>query len=118
MGACILFSLWGAPHHTLRTFLRRQGPLDTAFSKFYPERAANLQKLVLYDCRSPRPGEIDAKDYHFRSREEIGGFREKENFVVVEVRGDLQAVDLNDAERALAGGDLFYEAIRSLVGNC
>ena len=86
-----------------------KGPLDTAFGKFYSERAANLQKLVLYNCRSPRPGEIDGKDYHFRSREEIGGFREKENFIVLDVRGDLQAVDLNDAERALAEGDLFYE---------
>ena len=46
-----------------------KGPLHTAFHNFYPERAANLQKIVLYNCRAPRPGEIDGKDYHFRSRE-------------------------------------------------
>jgi guanylate kinase len=86
-----------------------KGPLDTAFSKFYPERAANLHKLVLYNCRSPRPGEVDGRDYYFRSREEIDGFREKETFIVLDVRGDLQAVDLNDAEKALAAGDLFFE---------
>ena len=86
-----------------------KGPLYTAFHNFYPERAANLQKLVLYNCRAPRPGEIDGKDYHFRTRAEIDRFREKENFVVLDVRGDLQAVDLNDVERVLSAGDLFFE---------
>ena len=86
-----------------------KGPLHAAFSNFYPEQAARLRKLVLYNCRSPRPGEIDGKDYHFRSREEIERLREKGNFIVLDVRGDLQAVDLNDAERTLAAGDLFFE---------
>ena len=95
-----------------------KGPLYTAFNNFYPESAANLQKLMLYNCRSPRPGEIDGKDYFFRSREEIDGLREKENFVVLDVRGDLQAVDLNDVERALSAGDFSSRAIRSSVGNC
>jgi guanylate kinase len=86
-----------------------KGPLHTAFSKFYPEHAAGLSKLVLYNCRSPRPGEIDGKDYQFRSREEIEKFRNRENFIVLDVRGDLQAVDLNDVDRGLAAEDLFYE---------
>jgi guanylate kinase len=86
-----------------------KGPLHTAFSKFYPEPAARLSKLVLYNCRSPRPGEIDGKDYQFRPREEIEGFRNQENFIVLDVRGDLQAADLNDVDRGLAVGDLFYE---------
>lgn len=86
-----------------------KGPLHTAFNNFYPEDAAKLRKLVLYNCRSPRPGEIDGKDYHFRSRKEIEGLREKKNFVVLDVRGDLQAVDLQNAEGTLATGDLFFE---------
>jgi guanylate kinase len=86
-----------------------KGPLHSAFSKFYPEQAARLHKLVLYNCRSPRPAEIDGKDYWFRSREEIETFRQKENFIVLDVRGDLQAVDLNDVNRSLAAGDLFFE---------
>src|SRR5882724_10188687 len=86
-----------------------KGPLHTAFSNFYPEDAAKLKKLVLYNCRSPRPGEADGKDYYFRSREEIEGLREKKNFIVLDVRGDLQAVDLNKAEQMLAAGDLFFE---------
>jgi guanylate kinase len=86
-----------------------KGPLHTAFSKFYPEPAAKLRKLVLYNCRSPRPGEIDGKDYHFRSRDQVDGLRGKENFIVLDVRGDLQAIDLNDVDRGLAVGDLFFE---------
>ena len=86
-----------------------KGPLHNAYNKFYPEHTASLRKLVLYNCRSPRPGEIDGKDYYFRSREEIEGFREKGNFIVLDVRGDLQAVDMNDAERKLGAGDLFFE---------
>jgi guanylate kinase len=86
-----------------------KGPLHAAFSKLYPDLASRLRKLVLYNCRSPRPGEIDGKDYYFRSREEINGLQEKDNFIVLDVRGDLQAVDLNDAERSLAQGDLFFE---------
>jgi guanylate kinase len=86
-----------------------KGPLHSAFSKFYPEQAATLHKLVLYNCRAPRPAEIDGKDYWFRSREEIESFHQKENFIVLDVRGDLQAVDLNDVDRTLVIGDLFFE---------
>lgn len=86
-----------------------KGPLHSAFVKFYPEAAASLQKLVLYNCRSPRPGEIDGKDYRFRSRDEIESFRQRENFIVLDVRGDLQALDLNEIDRGSATGDLFFE---------
>jgi guanylate kinase len=86
-----------------------KGPLHTAFSNFYPQLAAKLKKLVLYNCRSPRPGEIDGEAYHFRCREEIEGLRKKENFIVLDVRGDLQAVDLQEAEQTLQAADLFFE---------
>jgi guanylate kinase len=86
-----------------------KGPLNTAFNNFYPEHAAKLKKLVLYNCRSPRPGEIDGHDYYFRSREEIEELRSKEEIIVLDVRGDLQAVDLTETERALTAGDLFFE---------
>jgi len=86
-----------------------KGPLHTAFRKFYPEDAAKLTKLVLYNSRSSRPGEADGKDYYFKSREEIEGLREKKNFIVLDVRGDLQAVDLNKAGQMLSMGDLFFE---------
>ena len=86
-----------------------KGPLHAAFRKFHPELADKLTKLVLYNSRAPRPAEIDGKDYHFRRREEIESFRNKDNFIVLDVRGDLQAADLNDADEVLRSGDLFYE---------
>jgi len=86
-----------------------KGPLHAALGKFYPELAGKLTKLVLYNSRAPRPAEIDGRDYHFRRREEIESYRSRDNFIVLDVRGDLQAVDLDDADRALRSGDLFYE---------
>jgi guanylate kinase len=86
-----------------------KGPLHNAFSKFYPEQSAVLRKLVLYNCRAPRPGEIDGKDYRFRPRQEIERLSRKENFIVLDVRGDLQAVDLSEVDRGLAQGELFFE---------
>jgi guanylate kinase len=86
-----------------------KGPLHEAFSKFYSDLAGKLKKLVLYNSRAPRPAEIDGKDYHFRRRQEIESLRGKENFAVLDVRGDLQAVDLEQANGTLAQGDLFYE---------
>jgi guanylate kinase len=86
-----------------------KGPLHSAFTNFYPELAAKLKKLVLYNSRSPRPGEIDGQDYHFRSRDEVTKLQAKENFAVLDVRGDVQAVDLTEAEQTLAAADLFFE---------
>jgi guanylate kinase len=86
-----------------------KGPLHKALKVFYPEIAAKLPKLVLYDSRAPRPGEIDGVDYHFRSREYIEQLRNNENFLVTDVRGDLQALDLNYLKETLARGDALFE---------
>jgi guanylate kinase len=86
-----------------------KGPLYAALGKFYPKAVANLTKLVLYNSRSPRPAEIDGQDYHFRSREEIEGYRKKDGFVVLDVRGDLQAIAFNEVDQTLASGDLIFE---------
>jgi guanylate kinase len=86
-----------------------KGPLYAAFAKFYPDVAGRLTKLVLYNSRSPRPAEIDGRDYHFRQREQIESYRNKSNFIVLDVRGDLQAVDLAEADHVVSSGDLFYE---------
>lgn len=86
-----------------------KGPLHAAFAKFYPEAAEGMAKLVLYNSRAPRPAEVDGRDYHFRRREEIESYRHKDSFIVLDVRGDLQAVDLGEVDRAISSGDLFYE---------
>jgi guanylate kinase len=78
-------------------------------AKFYPRAAGGLTKLVLYDSRSARPGEVDGVDYHFRSREYIEGSREREGFMVFEVRGDLQALDCRELERKRTASDVLFE---------
>ncbi len=86
-----------------------KSPLDKALAKFYPELRKTMQPLVLFNDRAARPGELDGVDYYFRSREEIENLRVKEQFVVMDVRGDLQALDLQELIRSLAKGDVFFE---------
>jgi guanylate kinase len=86
-----------------------KSPLVKALAQFHPELCKTLQPLVLYNSRSPRPGERDGEAYHFRPREEIDGLRERENFVVMDVRGDLQALDLEELRGLLGKGDVLFE---------
>jgi guanylate kinase len=86
-----------------------KGPLFAALRKFYPQLANGLRKFVLYDSRSPRPGEMDGVDFHFRTRQTIEGFRGKEGFTVFEVRGDLQAMDSRQLEQVIATSDAFFD---------
>jgi guanylate kinase len=86
-----------------------KSPLDKALGRFFPDLKNTLQTLVLYNDRNRRPGEQDGVDYHFRSREYINSLRENKQFVVMEVRGDLQALDLDDLASALSHGNVFFE---------
>jgi len=86
-----------------------KGPLHRALKVFYPQPAGKLTKLVLYDSRPPRPGEIDGVDYHFRTREYVEQLRNKDDFLVTDVRGDLQALDLNYFRQTLDRGDALFE---------
>jgi guanylate kinase len=86
-----------------------KSPLAKALAKFYPELRKKLQPLVLYNSRDPRPGEVNGVDYHFRSREQIENLKAKDYFVVMDVRGDLQALDLQELSKSLAKGDVFFE---------
>lgn len=86
-----------------------KSPLARALKQFYPELSKGLCPLVLYNSRPARPGEVDGEDYHFRTRGDIDKLRKNNHFVVMEVRGDLQAVDLNDLAGNLENGDVFYE---------
>ncbi len=86
-----------------------KGPLYSALKKFYPELAAPLAKFVLHHSRQPRPGETGGVDYHFNSRDEIGELRANPSFLVLDVRGDLQAVDLDLLREMLASTDVFFD---------
>jgi guanylate kinase len=87
-----------------------KGPLCQALKLFYPELENNLHKLVLYNSRDPRPGEIEGIDYYFRSRKEIEHFSNKDDFISLDVRGDLQGIDLREVQMILnQGGNVFFE---------
>jgi len=86
-----------------------KSPLAKALGRFHPELSAKLQPIVLYNSRFPRPGERDGEDYHFRAREQIETLRNQDRYVVMDVRGDLQALDLPDLAELLQKGDAFFE---------
>ena len=86
-----------------------KSPLDRALARLYPKHRGALQPIVLFNSRSPRPGEVDGVDYHFRSREQIDSLRADDQFAVMEVRGDLQALDLDELSCLLARGHVFFE---------
>ena len=86
-----------------------KSPLDRALKKFYPELRETLQFLVLYNDRDIRPGEADSIDYYFRDREFVKSLKKEDKYVVLDVRGDLQALDLEELSGKLDKGDVFFE---------
>jgi guanylate kinase len=86
-----------------------KSPLERALARFYPELRRRLQKLVLFNSRAPRPGEADGVDYHFRTRAEIEAMRSQERYAVLDVRGDLQVLDLSELGALVESGDAFFE---------
>lgn len=86
-----------------------KSPLDRALARCYPQQHERLRKLVLHNSRAPRPGEKDGVDYHFRSRSQIEALRSEAGYAVLEVRGDLQALDLPGLAAWLNRGDVLFE---------
>lgn len=87
-----------------------KGPLYNALKRFYPELAANLKQVVLYNDRDPRPGEEEGVDYFFRPRAEIEELAKRAGHVSAEVRGDLQCLEVAQIESILnQGKDAFFE---------
>ncbi len=86
-----------------------KSPLAKALAKFHPEIWKTLNPLVLYNSRTARPGEVDGVDYYFCSRNEIESLKKKDHFVIMDVRGDLQALDLQILSLSLTKGNVFFE---------
>ena len=86
-----------------------KSPLAKALARLHPELHKSLKPLVLYNSREARPGEADGVDYYFRPRTEIEELKGKDDFVVLDVRGDLQALDLQELHQSLSKGDVFFE---------
>jgi guanylate kinase len=86
-----------------------KSPLHRALGKFHPDLHAGLHKLVLFNSRAPRPGELDGIDYHFRMRDQVEALRSSQRYVVLEARTDLQALDLDELESLLRQTDVLFE---------
>ena len=86
-----------------------KSPLIEALKQFHPDSLAGRDQVVLYNDRAPRPSERDGVDYHFRRREEIEALRGDRRYRVLEVRGDLQALDLDELGARLESGHLLFE---------
>ena len=86
-----------------------KSPLLKALRRFHSKTLEGLMPVVLYNSRQPRPGEEDGEDYHFRPRDEVQALSDKDNFEVLDVRGDMQAVDFGEMREQLAESGLIYE---------
>jgi len=86
-----------------------KSPLDKALAKLYPELRQGLRKLVLYNSRTARPGEVDGVDYNFRTRSQVERLRGESRYAVLDVRGDLQALDVEELRTWLAESHAFFE---------
>jgi guanylate kinase len=84
-------------------------PLERALAKFYPDLRNTLDRLVLYNDRTPRPGEKDGLDYHFRTTEQLKSFENNPEYIFMNVRGDHQALNLNELNEILKKRNAFFE---------
>ena len=87
-----------------------KSPLVRALARLRPDLEERLQPIVLSNSRDPRPGERDGVQYHFRSRADIEALRKAPGrHVVMDVRGDLQALDREELHALLQRGDVLFE---------
>lgn len=87
-----------------------KGPLCNALKVLYPALTAGLRNLVMYNTRDPRPGETEGVDYYFRSRDEMQRLNERDDFILLQVRGDLQGLDTTELFNILdSGQDVLFE---------
>ena len=82
-----------------------KSPLKRAMARFYPQVWNRLRKPVLFNSRAPRPGEVDGEDYHFRTRNQIEALKANPRYAVLDVRGDLQALDVEELQALLERSD-------------
>ena len=86
-----------------------KSPLDKALGKFYPDLHNKLNHLVLYNSRDPRPGEKEGVDYYFRTHAQVLSLKNSQQYAVMEVRGDMQALDVKKLKQQLNHENVFFE---------
>jgi guanylate kinase len=86
-----------------------KSPVLKAFNKLYPNIAKNYKKLILYNSRPARPNEMDGEDYYFRTKDYLKSLRTNKNYLVFDVRDDIQALDINELVNNLHTNNLIFE---------
>ena len=84
-------------------------PLYKSLGKFHPELHAKLSKLVLVNSRTPRPGEIDGVDYHFRTRSQVEKLRTDHRYLVIEARDNYKRWISTSSTDCFNGATFFLE---------
>ena len=81
------------------------GSGKTTIAKALIDRRPDLGYSVSCTTRSPRPGEIEGRDYYFMSRAEFIAERERDAFAEsAVVHGNLYGTLRREVERVVAGG--------------
>jgi len=94
-----------------------KSPLEKALAKLYPELRQTLHKLILFNDRPPRPGEKDGQDYHFRTTQELNQLSRDPGYLVMDVRGDLQALEMAYLKDILNSKNAFFEGNPYVAAN-
>ena len=84
-------------------------PLKKTFIRFYPEIYQGMAPLVLINSRQPRPGEIEGVDYFFCSPDKIHALASNEQYLLIKVHNDFQALDIKSLFLLLDENDVFFE---------
>lgn len=87
------------------------GAGKTTLSRQILERDAGLRVSVSVTTRKPRSGEVDGRDYHFRSLTEFEALRDAGGLLEwAPVHGNFYGTPKDDVmERLAAGGDLLFD---------
>jgi len=84
-------------------------PLEKALRTRYPELSNPIKRIILYTSRKRRPGELDAREYHFRTSEQLSALADDSTWELIRVRGSIQAIDLTGIKKTLTASDALYE---------
>ena len=83
------------------------GAGKTSLGRALMEKMPNVTWSVSHTTRSPRPGEIDGRDYHFVSRDEFQRLLDEGDFLeYAEVYGNWYGTSRSALEKQLAEGKI------------
>jgi len=77
-----------------------KGAVTGKLRQLAPRLGLSYGRPVLYTSRPPRRGEVEGREFHFRSREEIAALPD-DRFVKADVRVLLQALDMLEVRELL-----------------